>query len=233
MLPRLMGPIILAWCALLAFPVSARAQIPPPKPVAAPLPAAAAPKRSPLATKPDWSRLEAFSGVMSREEFEAAFATFYSDGTNVATKWKLEPGKVIIETAPGQAPVEIAFRDPAAADKSVPHYWHAPRELPPLQPNDPPLKGWHVALDPGHIGGEYAKMEERWLSMTPESAIMEGSLTAQLAWIIKPRLEALGARVSLVRPYNNPVSTINLDSLRGTAREILKDAGISHPRETY
>lgn len=199
----------------------------------APAPASASPKRSPLAEKPDWRQLEAFSGVMSREEFDAAYAVIYSDGTGSPPPWTFAPGKVVIETGPGQPPVEVAFRDPAAAEKEAPRYWRAVRELPPLERGDPPLKGLHVALDPGHIGGGYAKMEERWLSMTPDTAVKEGSLVLQVAQIVKPRLEALGARVSLVRQSESPVTTVKMDDLKPVAREILREAGVVNPLDYY
>jgi len=235
-----------AIAALLGIALGSHAQTPAPARAPAPRPAAplspapAAPpavpggsKRSPLADAPDWKQLEAFSGVISREEFEAAFADIYSDGTGQPPQWKLEPGRVVIETGPGQSPVEIAFRDPAAAEKGAPRFWRAPRELPPLKPGEQPLQGLHVALDPGHIGGGYAKLEERWLSMTPDTSIMEGSLVLQVAQILKPRLEALGARVSLVRPGEAPVTNAKPDDLRPVAREVLKEAGITSPKEDY
>src|SRR4249919_1887850 len=113
MLSRTTRLWLVPWCLLLAGISGSGAQTPSPDAALPPSPASPAPKRSPLATKPDWSRLEAFSGVISREEFDAVYNTFYSDGSGARpAKWKLEPGKVIIETEPGQAPVEIAFRDP-------------------------------------------------------------------------------------------------------------------------
>ncbi len=190
-------------------------------------------KRSPLTDKPEWKELELFSGVISREEFIAAITGIYSDGTDPPVEWNLIPGKVIIQTAPGRPALEIALRNPAAAIKKAPRFWRTPRELPPLKPGEPPLKGFHITLDPGHIGGGYAKMEERWLSMAPGTAIAEGSLVLLVAQIIKPRLEALGALVSLVRTSEAPVTNVRPDSLKAVARQVLKEAGISNPKENY
>ena len=244
MLPRKIEHWVPAIAALLGSALGSHAQTPAPAQVTRPTaPLSPAPatspvapagsKRSPLADAPQWKLLEAFSGVISREEFDAAFASVYSDGADPPPQWKLEPGKIIIETAPGQSPVEVAFRDPAAAEKNVPRFWHAPRELPPLKPGAPPLTGVHIALDPGHIGGGYAKVEERWLSMTPDTAIAEGSLVLQVAQLIKPRLEALGARVSLVRSAEAPVTSAKPGDFNAAAREILKEADITNPKENY
>lgn len=244
MLPRTIKRRMATVAALLGIALPSRAQTPAPAPLtpSAARPSPALPgapaiprgsKRSPLADPPEWKQLEAFSGVISRDEFDAAFADIYGDGTGHPPQWKLEPGRIVIETGPGQAPVEVAFREPAAAERNAPRFWHAPRELPPLKPGEPPLQGLHIALDPGHIGGGYAKLEERWLSMTPDTAIMEGSLVLQVAQLIKPRLEALGARVSLVRAAETPVTLARPDDLRPAAREVLKEAGIADPKEDY
>ncbi len=190
-------------------------------------------KLSALAKKPDWKQLEALSGVVGREEFEAAMTNIYSDESSAARPWKIEGDKVLIETTPGQAPAVIAFRNPHAEDVPLTHYWHSVRELAPLKPGEPPLTGLHIALDPGHIGGGYSKMEERWLSMKSGEAVVEGSLVLKVAQVLQPRLEALGARVSLVRSSEAPVTTAKPDDYKDAAREVLADAGILNPKETY
>ena len=218
-------------------------EAPPAKPAPAPLapavPTAASvetqakPKLSPLAEKPDWKQLEAFSGVIAKDEFEAAVNSVYLDGSGKTPPWVVSGNRVEIETTPGQPPVSVAFRDVASADRHAPRYWRAVHELPPLRAGDLPLKDMHIALDPGHIGGGYAEMEERWLSMTPDTAIREGSLVLEVANVIKPRLEALGARVSLVRNSEAPVTTAKPQDLKDTALAILKEAGVASPVESY
>ncbi|MDB4509986.1 N-acetylmuramoyl-L-alanine amidase [Akkermansiaceae bacterium] len=62
-----------------------------------------------------------------------------------------------------------------------------------------------IALDPGHIGGNYAKIEERehkW----GDVIIREGSMTLETARILKPMLERLGASVTLVRSSLEPLT---------------------------
>ncbi|WP_075089257.1 N-acetylmuramoyl-L-alanine amidase [Verrucomicrobium spinosum] len=128
----------------------------------------------------------------------------------------MEAGRpsVIVDTTPGKLPVRIAFRPATVEAKQVTHYWRAAKDLRPLEPGQPPLKGVHIALDPGHIGGGYARLEERWLSMNPGEEIMEGRIVLQVAQLLKPRLEALGARVSMVRESETPLTKDTPDSLR-------------------
>jgi hypothetical protein len=191
------------------------------------------PLLSPLATKPDWNTLKALASTMTRTEFQRATASVYLDDSAQLPPWRIEGDSLIVETAPGEPPVTIAFvREDALRSKPI-RYWRSVQELPPLQRGDPPLKGLHVALDPGHIGGGYAQVEERWLSMRPGEAVMEGSLVLQVANLLKPRLEALGAVVTFVRSQEAPVTTQTPDSLRPVAKQVLQEAGIAEPPDSY
>jgi hypothetical protein len=95
------------------------------------------------------------------------------------------------------------------------------------------LRGLHIALDPGHIGGSWARVEERWLSMNDGEAIMEGRLALQVAQLLKSRLESLGAQVTLVRAQENPVAKVRPDDLKTLARTVLREAGVPQPIESY
>ncbi|MFZ4764055.1 MAG: hypothetical protein ACOYMN_03800 [Roseimicrobium sp.] len=191
------------------------------------------PKISPLSTAPDWTKLSELSGVLTREEFEQAIASIYTDGSKYPVPWRVEGDAVIIETTPGLAPVRLQFREFYKKAHAVARYWRTVAELPPLKPGEPVLKGLHIALDPGHIGGNWARMEERWLSMHPGEVVMEGGLVLSVAELLKPRLEALGAQVSLVRTGENPVTTLQPKDLFSAAREVLAEAGIAKPTESY
>lgn len=207
--------------------------VPPQGQVPTPPPAPAKPKLSPLAPQPDWGHLKALNGAITREEFTSAISEIYSDGSAEHFPWKLGASEVQIETTPGQKPVAIVFAESSAKKHETPRFWRSPRELPPLKPNEPVLSGLRIVLDPGHIGGAYAKMEERWLSMEGGAPVMEGSLVLQVAQLLKPRLEALGAQVNLVRSQEAPVTTAKPEELVPVARQVLVDAGVSNPLATY
>jgi N-acetylmuramoyl-L-alanine amidase len=67
---------------------------------------------------------------------------------------------------------------------------------------DKPLKGYVIAIDPGHIGGdlENAKKEKKWVEMKNSTApLIEGNLTLATAKILKKKLEEQGATVMLTR----------------------------------
>lgn len=215
-----------------AFAVSVacvHAQAPLPKP-------ATVAKLSPLAETPDWSRLETLSKTMTAADFEAAFREIYSDGKEVPPPWQQDALGLNVPTgAEDGRTVRIDFL--ASGDKPVQpkHYWRSVSELPPLN-GKPVLTGLHIALDPGHIGGQWARMEERIVSFHPEKpneVVMEGEHVLTIAQMLKPKLEALGARVSLVRDKNEPVSTMQPKDFRNLALAILHEAGIKEPRDSY
>ncbi|MDB6138656.1 MAG: N-acetylmuramoyl-L-alanine amidase, partial [Verrucomicrobiaceae bacterium] len=55
----------------------------------------------------------------------------------------------------------------------------------------------------------------------------------KVAQLLKPKLEALGAQVLMVRDANEPVTTARPGDLRSLAMDVLKDHGIIEPKEIY
>jgi hypothetical protein len=129
--------------------------------------------------------------------------------------------------------VRIAFRERDKPATVAQRYWRTASELPPLKPGEPVLAGLHIALDPGHIGGSWARVEERWLSMNEGEEVMEGRLSLEVAKLLKARLEALGAHVAMVRAEESPVSEARPENLKSLARTVLQEAGVAKPPETY
>jgi len=202
-------------------------------------PAAVAPapprldRLSPLGIKPDWSRLQSFHQTLTHAEFETLMRDLYSDGSAFPPPWKLESDGLVVMTGDATKPeARIAFATRPAPPPSGTRTWRRAAELPPLK-GRPPLSDVHIAIDPGHIGGSFAIMEERHLSFAPGEGIQEGDLTLTTAQVLAERLKALGAYVSLVRENANPVTDKRPADLADAARQILADAGFSKPVEGY
>lgn len=70
-----------------------------------------------------------------------------------------------------------------------------------------PLKGLRVAIDPGHIGGRFARLEEKYVHMLPneekgiyqEIEFNEGELAVLTAKKLAQKLKSLGAKVLLTK----------------------------------
>ncbi|MCH9634443.1 MAG: hypothetical protein S4CHLAM7_11940 [Chlamydiae bacterium] len=94
------------------------------------------------------------------------------------------------------------------------------KEFPPFQNPHTPLKGLRVAIDPGHMGGKLAHLEEKYVHMLPneekgiyeEIKFNEGELAITTAKRLANKLKALGATVLLTKVKSGePVLRSNFD----------------------
>jgi N-acetylmuramoyl-L-alanine amidase len=110
----------------------------------------------------------------------------------------------------------------------APRFWRKADELPKLiRSTNKPLSNISIAIDPGHIGGEWAKMEGRWYQINNSGIeIKEGELTLEVAKKLKQKLEKLGAKVELVRSEKRPVNQLSPIDFISLAKEILKSKGM-------
>lgn len=195
------------------------ASTPPVPPPAKVSPTPPSPALSVLAEMPDWSSLNAYQNTITRPEFERLLTTVFVTGGAWRNYIDIDDTEARIRT--GNDPTAEIFHlrfAPEGLAESTPRHWRMTSELPPAPPGKP-LDGLHIAIDPGHIGGEWAKVEERWLQINGGTPICEGDMTLFVARLLKPRLEALGAKVSLVRDSSEPITPLRPDSLVTLAKE--------------
>ena len=198
--------------ALIALSGLTLAQNSEPEPAAAPA-QPPQPKRflERLGAAPDWSELDRYQGTITRAEFEAELLQNYAASPEAAAKYiKILPDRAQISDHSWFADrfYELRFApEPAAAPP--PRYWRGISQLPPMLDPDKPLEGMRIVVDPGHIGGEFAKMEARWFLIGEEGEnkpVMEGEMSLRVGEILRDELTRLGARVALVRRENKPVT---------------------------
>jgi N-acetylmuramoyl-L-alanine amidase len=185
---------------------------------------------SALAKPPRWSDLNAFQHSIPRRDFESLLTTVFTTGETWRNFIHIDDHQARILTgvpAPNDI-FRLAFST-AGHPSPVPHHWHATRDLPPAPPGRP-LAGLHIALDPGHIGGTWAVMEERRLALGANPPVCEGDLTLQVAKLLKPRLESLGAKVSLVRQNHHPVTRLRPQSLLSIATKFAPPGSTASPQ---
>lgn len=189
----------------------------PKRPKPAP-PPPAPPDLSVLSPRPDWPALEAFQETISRAEFEELLTQVFTTGD----AWRRfiavdDAGAGIATDGPGGETFRLRFAK-AGAETNAPRAWRTAAELPPA-PAGKPLGGMKIAIDPGHIGGAWAVMEERDFEVAGGTPVREGDMTLLVAKLLKPKLEALGADVSLVRKTTEPVTKLRPDDLLDFARK--------------
>lgn len=194
---------------------------------------------APLGQQPDWNELKAFSASMTSDEVHQALHTFYTDGRAYLPLMELHADRleIIKESGTADQPDAKRFvlplRDPLdPTTVTPPRYWRAAHELPPLE-GRPPLSDLRIAIDPGHIGGEFARMEGRWFQIDDQPPILEGEIVLEIGFILKERLEELGATVVMVRERNAPVTTQRPENFHTEARRQLLAQGVSNPAATY
>src|SRR6202035_376767 len=112
----------------------------------------------------------------------------------------------------------------------VPRLWHPAKSLPHAKA-DKPLSGLRIALDPGHLGGKWAKMEERWFQVGDSKPVTEGDLTLRVSRMLATRLRKLGATVLFVRNSTQPVTSKRPADFKKLAQEILIKNGVPRPRD--
>ncbi len=170
-----------------------------------------------LAPPPDWSLLEIYQNSISRDEFEQLLTTVFTTGNAWQNSIEITETEARIKTGDSGEILTLRFA-PAGAEITAPRHWRTAAELQPTTP-DKPLAGMKIAIDAGHIGGEWAKVEERWMVVGDGTPVCEGDMTLFVANLLKPKLEALGATVSLVREKNEPITSIRPADLLTLARE--------------
>ncbi len=184
-----------------------------------------------LAPRPDWTDLEPFQKTITRNDFVRLLDTVYApDGA-----WKgnidLKAGSATIHpTGEHGVDFRLEFARDAASARPVPRYWTPAGAH--STPAGKPLAGYTIALDPGHLGGRWAKMEERWFQIGDAKPVMEGEMTLTVARLLADRLAEKGAKVVFVRT-TEPVTSQRPRSLRTAALAELKREGIAHPRDGY
>lgn len=180
---------------------------------------------TPLAPRPDWDGLDKYQESITREDFLYLLDNVYAPGA-----WKpfIQVGETSakIDTRRGQAPFVLRFARSAESIRPAPRYWRQKAQLPP-RPANKPLLGIRIAIDPGHIGGSWAKLEERWFRIGNSKPVAEGDMTLRVAKLLVPQLEALGARVYLTRAKASPVTPVRPGRLRDEAAASLRQKGAS------
>ena len=188
---------------------------------------------NPLADPPNWKALEKFQNTITREEFEQALQGVYCPQGISEELIRVDPDVACILTdRDAQSWFALRFANGEPKRPPVRRSWRPASAMPPSKRGGV-LSGIKIALDPGHIGGRWAKMEERWFKSGDAAPVEEGEMTLRVAKMLAVKLRALGARVSFVRNKAEPVTPFRPDDFREVARGILRAGGIENPPEGF
>lgn len=188
---------------------------------------------NPLADSPNWKALAKFQKTITHDEFEQLLRGAYCPhGINEAFI-RIDPDAAcILLDRDAQSWFTLRFATSSATRRIFPRTWRPARSLP-RRRKAGVLSGIKIALDPGHIGGAWAKMEERWFKSGDSMPVEEGEMTLMVAKIVAEKLRGLGARVSFVRDKTEPVTPFRPDDFREAPRAMLKASGTENPPEEF
>ncbi|MEY2504190.1 MAG: hypothetical protein QOG27_470 [Verrucomicrobiota bacterium] len=188
---------------------------------------------NPLADPPKWSSLEKFQKTITHDEFERLLRGVYCTHGISDDFIRVDPEAACILTdRDAQSWFTLRFAESEAKSVVIPRWWRPARTLSKRRKGGP-LSGVKIALDPGHLGGVWAKMEERWFKSGDAAPVEEGEMTLLVAKMLGRKLRELGARVSFVRAKTEPVTPYRPKDFKETARAVLKAEGIENPPEDF
>ncbi len=139
----------------------------------------------------DWSALEQYQRTISRPDFDNLLGRVYCPSGALTNYLAFTTNSVaVFSTTEKTNPPLFTLQFSAPASSPVSH--------------PPAFK--RIALDPGHIGGEWARMEERFFERGTDRPVQEAVLNLTVARLLKTRLETAGAQVFLTKDSFAPVT---------------------------
>ncbi|MFA6526935.1 MAG: hypothetical protein WCT20_00750 [Candidatus Babeliales bacterium] len=147
---------------------------------------------------PQFTDFDAYQETTSRQEIESKINNYLLRNPTIGDFYTITDSELIMFTTPEKATPEFTLKF-GAKQKPI-------RNI--FKPNfnsDQPLAGLRVALDPGHLGGVMARIEDRFIDMklahknNQHVQFDEGTLATATAKILRSCLVQLGAKVLLTR----------------------------------
>ncbi len=183
-----------------------------------------------LGSKPKWGVLENYQRTITRDEFAHLISDVYCTHGFAADLIKIDNDTAqILTNRESHNVFTLQFAPDANSKARVPRLWRPTKSLPAAKANKP-LAGLRVALDPGHLGGRWAKMEERWFQVGETKPVTEGDLTLRVSRMLASRLRKLGATVLFVRNSTQPITSKRPGDFKELAQKILIKNGLPQPR---
>lgn len=189
------------------------------------------PNLSAMGSPPDYRALSKYQETATRDEIQNSLLPAYTFDDGWIEYLNLEDKAMQVLVQEGsKKTLSLSLAKDSDSKKEAPKYWRKNPLIGASQQQA--LAGLRILLDPGHLGGEWARMEGRWFRPEGQSPIAEGDLTLLVAKKLRKRLESLGASVYLTRESSDPVTILRPKHLEILADELMKrdaDLNISSP----
>ena len=184
-----------------------------------------------LGSKPNWDVLEHYQHTITHDEFAHLINDVYCTHGVPDNLIKIDADSArIVTNRDSKSTFTLQFAANENSKARIPRLWRPAKSLPRTKFNKP-LAGLRIALDPGHLGGKWAKVEERWFQVGNTKPVTEGDLTLRVSRMLAPRLRKLGATVLFVRNSTQPVTSKRPVDFLDLAKTILIKNGVPRPRD--
>ena len=177
-----------------------------------------------LPTPNPWFSLDLYQGTITRTEFEQKLHTLFDPFNAFAPYLDINDSRVVVYSSPTNHTTPqfvLNFATPGKPVDAI-RWFRTPEEFRAgIHAPNKPLDGLRIAIDPGHIGGPWAQIEERSTRYNGSAPVQEGDLNLITARILKQQLTDMGASVYVVRDSTEPVTPYRPNDFNEEARELL------------
>jgi len=177
-----------------------------------------------LPTPNEWFPIDLYQATITRQQFEQKLHTLYDPFGAFPAYLDINDSRVIVYPSPTErrVPQFVLQFAPPNQPRAPMRWFRTPAEIrAETHPLDKPLSGLRVAIDPGHIGGPWAQMEERSTRYKGSAPVQEGDLNLITGRLLKQELTNLGASVFVVRDSTEPVTPYRPIDMLPEARDML------------
>ncbi|MCG3148846.1 MAG: hypothetical protein PCFJNLEI_02295 [Verrucomicrobiae bacterium] len=144
----------------------------------------------------NWAVLNRFQETITRAEFDALLTTVYCPSGALTNYLTYTTNAVTVFSTPAKTNTLFTLRFGTTG-----------------RPQPATLLR-KIVLDPGHIGGEWARMEERYFVRGKDRPVQEAVLNLTVARLLRSRLQAAGVTVFMTKDDLRPVTTKRPDDFR-------------------
>ena len=144
---------------------------------------------SPVTELPEWRLLESGQGTITRARFEDRWRRVFDPAGALAKYIRLSDAGVELFRDPAKTQLLFNLRFAPAEGQDSPAWTGGSLSA------EKPLLGKVVCLDPGHIGGDWADVEERTFRIGRDRPVVEGELNLRTCRLLAQRLQDAGAQI--------------------------------------
>ncbi|MCX6935313.1 MAG: N-acetylmuramoyl-L-alanine amidase [Verrucomicrobia bacterium] len=183
---------------------------------------------SPVSEAPEWRLLDGYQGTITRGQFEERLHRIFdpSGALQKYLQWGEDGVEIFRDPARTQSLFQLRFARPESAPSSSSVSFS-------LADPQKPLLGQVICLDPGHIGGDWADIEERTFRIGRDRPVVEGELNLQTCRLLAERLTAAGAKVVWTHEGFQPTTEVRPADLYPEAIQYLLQDPLSRRMPRY